>query len=64
MSDLAVIDNELLIHLIQERPVIWDKTLNEFKDRNATRIAWNEVCLQLKSDFEELEDKKKNEFGK
>ena len=33
------IDNELLILLVQERPVLWDKTLDIFKDRNATRTC-------------------------
>lgn len=67
MVNGIVIDNELLIiHLFQERPVLWDKTLDVlvFKDRNATRSAWLEVCVGIKNDFVELEDKKKNEFGK
>lgn len=55
-----MIDNELLIHLVQERPVLWDKTIDAFKDRNATRSAWREVCLQFRNNFDELEDSKKN----
>jgi hypothetical protein len=43
---------------------LWDKTLDVFKDRIATRNAWREVCLELKPDFEELEDRAKNAFGK
>jgi hypothetical protein len=35
MSD--IIDNEILISLIQERPVLWDETLEIFRDRDATR---------------------------
>ena len=58
------IDNELLIYLVQERPVLWDKTLDVFKDRIATRNAWHEVCLHLRHDFDKLEDSKKNSFGK
>ncbi|XP_054275338.1 uncharacterized protein LOC128996970 [Macrosteles quadrilineatus] len=59
-AEVLVIDNELLIHLVQERPVLWDKTIDTFKDRNATRSAWREVCLQFRNDFDELEDNKKN----
>lgn len=64
MAERVIIDNELLIHYVQERPVLWDKTLDVFKDRNATRDAWHEVCVQLRSDFDKLEDCKKNDFGK
>ena len=62
-EELAI-DNELLIHLVQESPVLWDKTLETFKDRIATRNAWYEVCLHLRNDFDKLEDSKKNSFGK
>ena len=58
------IDNELLIHLIQERPMLWDKTSEVFKDRIVTRNAWHEVCQHLKDDFDQLEDSEKNNFGK
>ena len=58
------IDADVLISLIEARPVLWDKTLDVFKDRIATRNAWREVCLELKPDFEELEDRAKNAFGK
>jgi hypothetical protein len=47
------IDADVLISLIEARPVLWDKTLDVFKDRIATRNAWREVCLELKPDFEE-----------
>ncbi|KAK9881339.1 hypothetical protein WA026_015466 [Henosepilachna vigintioctopunctata] len=62
MGDL--IDNDFLISLVEARPVLWDKTLNTFKDRNLTRDAWREVCCALKNDFEVMEDKEKNAFGK
>lgn len=58
------IDSEVLITLVEARPVLWDKTLEHYKDRNLTRNAWNEVCIELNSEFEELGDKEKNAFGK
>ena len=42
------IDADVLISLIEARPVLWDKTPDVFKDRIATRNAWREVCLALK----------------
>ena len=53
-EELAI-DNELLIHLVQERPVLWDKTLETFKGRIGTRNAWYEVCLHLTNDFDKLQ---------
>jgi hypothetical protein len=58
---MSVIDinKELLIALVEERPVLWDKSDDIYKDRNATRKAWNEVCLGLKEDFDTLGDPEK-----
>ncbi|VEN34554.1 unnamed protein product [Callosobruchus maculatus] len=58
------IDNDALISLVEARPVLWDKTLDWFKDRNLTRGAWREVCRALNHQFEVMEDKEKNAFGK
>ena len=43
--------------------MLWDKTLDVYKDRNATRNAWKDVCCEINTDFEDMEDKEKNEFG-
>lgn len=64
MTQVFPIDNKLLIHFVQERPVLREKTLDIFKDRNATRNVWHVVCLQHWNDFDKLEDSKKNDFGK
>lgn len=58
------IDAEVLITLVETRPVLWDKTLDVYKDRIATKNGWREVCSALKQDFDELEEKDKNAFGK
>ena len=58
------IDAEVLISLVEPKPVLWDKTLDIYKDRIATRKAWEEVCLALKPDFESISDTEKNAFGK
>ena len=57
------IDTDVLISSVKVRPVLWDKTLDIYKDRNANRRAWREVCLEVNQDFEELEDKEKGAFG-
>nr|CAI5865145.1 unnamed protein product [Callosobruchus analis] len=38
--------------------------MDGFKDRNAARDAWRELCYPLKEGFEEMQSKEKNEFGK
>lgn len=58
------INTELLISLVEERPVIWDKTLNLYKDKKSKESAWKEICVALNKDFEELEQKQRQNFGK
>jgi len=36
---------ELLIFLVETRPVLWDRTDDIYKDRNETKKAWREVCI-------------------
>jgi molybdenum cofactor biosynthesis enzyme MoaA len=55
-------DNDLLISLVEARPVLWDKTDVIYKDRNETKKAWREVCVSLQEDFEALRDVQKNAF--
>ena len=50
------VDTELLISLVELRPALWDKSVENYKDREETRKAWKEVCVGLKPDFEEWRD--------
>ena len=52
-------DTDLLISLVEARPMLWDKTDDIYKDRNKTKKAWREVCICLQEDFEALGDVKK-----
>jgi hypothetical protein len=52
-------DIDLLISLVEARPVLWDKTDDIYKDRNETEKAWREVCICLQDDFEALGDAQK-----
>jgi len=52
-------DIDLLISLVEARPVLWDKTDDIYKDRNETKKAWREVCICLQEDFEALGNGKK-----
>jgi len=61
---MAEFDVEFLITLVQERPVLWDKGLELYKDRNATKNAWREVLIEFNPEFDALDDKENNLFGK
>ncbi|KAF5289598.1 hypothetical protein FQR65_LT11789 [Abscondita terminalis] len=56
------VDLDNLISLVEQRPVIWDKTRDAYKDRNETRNAWKEIFVEIRPDFEELEAAEKNSF--
>lgn len=65
MFNMAIeIDNELLITLVEQRPVLWDKTAEDYKNRNKTLEGWKQVCRILKDNYDELSEKEQNEIGK
>jgi len=49
-------DTDLLISLVEARPVLWDKTYDIYKGRNETKNAWREVCICIQEDFRPLGD--------
>lgn len=61
---MAQYDVDHLISLIYERPVLWDKTISQFKDKFLKTEAWREVCTSLYSNFEELNSVEKTKLGK
>lgn len=63
MSNLLDVDIDQLISLVQCRPVLWDKTEEKYKDKFKTQEAWKTIFIEIISNYEELDDKKKNEFG-
>lgn len=58
------INVEHLISLVQNRPVLWDKTLEIYKDKNLRTAGWREICINLNEDFEEMEEKNRQDYGK
>ena len=61
MEDVDV-DVELLISLVEERPVLWDKSLEAYKSKTETTAAWREVCNHLNPGFESMSDDAKNKI--
>lgn len=58
------IDVDKLISLVQEIPQLWDRTLEEYKDRNKTRQKWIVVSSALHPDYDELVDIEKKNYCK
>lgn len=59
-NNMAIeIASELLISLVEELPVLWDKTIDDYKDKIKTQNAWKEICSILKDGFDLLSDKEK-----
>lgn len=61
LSTMVEIVTKVVLILIHSRPVLWDKTLDVYKDWIATKISWREVYLELKQEFNSTEDKEKND---
>lgn len=58
------IEVDHLIALVEARPLLWDKSLADNKNRLLVNFAWREVWCYLHNNFEALSDLEKNEFGK
>lgn len=58
MADMNI-DTELLITLVEAKPVLWDKTLAIYKDKIVTKNAWRDVCITLQPTFDDLSDAEK-----
>ncbi|CAK1553423.1 unnamed protein product [Leptosia nina] len=61
---MSAIDIELLIRLVEKKPVLWDKTQVYYKNRQPCFTAWREICLELNKNFETLSEREKNNFGR
>lgn len=58
-------DIDLLIAEVQKRPVLWDTTDEEYKDRNRKNTAWIEVAEAVCSeDFKRKQEAEQKVFGK
>lgn len=58
------INTEILISLVEKRPVIWDKTLNIYNDKTIKEKAWLGTCSILNVTFPVLEQREWQDFGK
>ncbi|XP_023952912.1 uncharacterized protein LOC112056681 [Bicyclus anynana] len=52
-----------LIHAVRDRPCLWDKTAEVYKDRAERRAAWEEVFSLLDDGYEEMTSEQKRITG-
>ncbi|OCT75290.1 hypothetical protein XELAEV_18030468mg [Xenopus laevis] len=58
------INTKLLIHEVQQRPALFNKTFPDYGDKYKKKILWDEVCEVLIPDWYELSKKEKAERTK
>lgn len=55
---------EKLISLIESKPLLYNKGLKEYSNRDLKEKAWNEVCGKLIPDWEDLSEEVRRLKGK
>jgi len=64
VEDDLNIDIEILISEVQARPLLWDKSLNNYSDRYLKRAAWKEIFILLYPDYEKVSSQHQKLIGK
>ncbi|XP_044757563.1 uncharacterized protein LOC123315776 [Coccinella septempunctata] len=59
-----LIDRKRLISLVEQRPALWNKFLDIYKDKTARTEAWREICMILNTNFEGMKEEEKQVFGR
>lgn len=54
---------DFIITLVKERPVLWDKTMLEYRDKSLTKEAWNDICRVCNNDWDNLSYNEKHTYG-
>lgn len=53
------LDVDYLISLVEARPVLWDKSKDDYKEKTLKTEAWKEVCLSIIPSFDDKDKKEK-----
>ncbi|XP_047999196.1 uncharacterized protein LOC125236436 [Leguminivora glycinivorella] len=64
MADEASIDNETLISLVEQSPVVWDRSNELYKNRVATQAAWRDIMIALDPTLETKDETTRQAFAK
>ena len=64
MSQVFTYDVATLIELIDNKPCIWNKITDSYKDKIENSKAWRELCAFLEGDFHQMDRKKQHKISK
>ncbi|XP_054273525.1 uncharacterized protein LOC128993573 [Macrosteles quadrilineatus] len=64
MSDTEAVSVTRLITLVKERPVLWDRQEEVYKNRKLTRKAWAEICEALIDNYHDLGEPERIAIGR
>lgn len=57
-------NNQILIGMVEERPVLWDRTDENYKNRQKTAECWTEICRLLIDGYDEMPRKSQRAIDK
>lgn len=55
---------EKFLSLVEENTVLWDRSLDIYKNKTLTYEAWKEIAAKMKDDFDNLNQKDKDDLSK
>lgn len=61
LCTFSVID---LIESVEQRPCLWDKRRDDYKDKGLKEKSWREVCNTLYENFEDINEHEQRRIGK
>lgn len=53
------IDLDFFISLVEARPVLWDETNDNYKDKHVKTEGWKDVCRTIFESFDDKDIKEK-----
>lgn len=59
MAESSYLDVECMIQEVHLRPILWDVSLDDYKDKNKKTKAWMEVCETVYDNFKETPESQK-----
>lgn len=53
-----------LLEAVEQRPCLWDRRRDDYKDKLLKDKSWKEVCSILYQNFEEIDEHEQKRIGK
>lgn len=64
MSKKPFCDPEVVISLVEKKPVLWNKLSSTYKHKELTRVAWQDICRSIHTGYDQLNREQQFEFCK